>query len=60
MPDLPVTLSRGALFNLKAEALLMLLLGCTINPLQQTIMVAKAEADERIVIAITIDNKKQL
>jgi hypothetical protein len=55
MPDLPVTLSRGALFNLKAEALLMLLLGCTIKPLQQTIMVAKAEADERIVIAITID-----
>ena len=54
MPDLPVTLSRGAFASLKAEALLMLLLGCTIKPLQATRMVAKADADVRIVISSTI------
>ena len=56
MPDLPVTLSRGAFASLKAEALLMLLLGCTIKPLQATRMVAKAEADVRMVISSTTYN----
>lgn len=47
-----MTLSNGELASLKPEVLLELLLGCTLKPLQHTMMVASAEADARIVIAL--------
>ena len=52
MPDLPVTLSRGAFASLKAEALLMPLLFWRLRPLQLTTTAAKAEAVASIVMSM--------